>query len=138
MATRTLRHAAVLAAVVVAIFPAVASAQAPDRSYYGPYSVYGPGLTYVQRSAVSPLSTTLLRAQTTVSVPDRGTALVAGSSSFREGRNEFSTPVLGKVPLAGRPLRSTGYGYSLQGSRVTVSVRIIDLAAEDARILQGR
>src|SRR5262245_54551688 len=74
--TCTVRRWIVLAtgALLLAVqAPAGASAQAPDRSYYGPYSVYGPGLTYVQRPAVSPISSTFLRAQTSVSVPDGGT-----------------------------------------------------------------
>lgn len=131
-----LSHSRWIALLVVALAPAFASAQ--DRPYYGPYSVYGPGLTYIQRPTVSPFSTTTIGVQTSVLVPDGGTALVAGYSTYREGRNEFGTPVLGKIPIAGRPFRNVGYGYAIQSSTVTVRVRVIDLREEEARLLQQR
>jgi hypothetical protein len=134
---------AVLAVALVTLGPAVAGAQTADRPYYGPYSVYGPGLSYTQRPgytgplASRPFATTTLGIQTSVSVPDGGTALLGGFRSFREGRNEFGTPVLGKVPYLGPPFRGTGYGYAIQSSTATIRARVIDLAEMDARILQS-
>lgn len=64
---------AMIALLTAAVLSGAAHAQAPDRPYYGPYSVYGPGLTYRQPDFYyGPLGTTFLRAQTTVTVPDGG------------------------------------------------------------------
>jgi type II secretory pathway component GspD/PulD (secretin) len=70
---------------------------------------------------------------TSVLVPDGGTALLGSYATRAEGRNEFGAPILGRVPVAGRPFRNTGYGYSTQTSQVSVRVRIIDLAEEELR-----
>ena len=134
---------------------ATASAQSADRSsgYYGPYSVYGPGLTYKQPSAYyGPYSvygpgltyrqaptfatrpeSTFLRVQTSVSVPDGGEALVAGYSLRSEGRNEFGVPGLGKVPYLDRGFRNVGAGTSIRRTTVSVRARIIILSEEEER-----
>src|SRR5690349_5367191 len=49
--------------------------------YYGPYSVYGRGLTVKGQSFTAVPTFTSLRAQTSVSVPDGGEALVAGNGT---------------------------------------------------------
>ena len=68
--------------------------------YYGPYSVYGPGLSYRQPSFYyGPLRVTTVGVQTSVSVPDRGSALVGGYSTLREGRSEFGTIRYRRQPL---------------------------------------
>jgi hypothetical protein len=131
-----------------------AHAQSPSRGssgYYGPYSVYGPGLTYkqpsgyygpyatrgpgltVRQSAVSVPTFTTLSATTSVVVPDGGEALVAGYSSVREGRNEFGVPVLGKVPYLDRGYRNVGAGHDVRRTTLSVRVRIINLAEEEER-----
>ena len=102
--------------------------------YYGPYSVYGPGLTYRQPSFYyGPLRLSSFAVQTSVSVPDGGSALVGGYSSFREGRNEFGSPVLGKTPIGSRLGGNRGYGRTVTSQRISVGVRIISLAEEEAR-----
>jgi Bacterial type II and III secretion system protein len=112
--------------------PPASSLPSQDRDL-GPYSVYGPGLTYRQPDFyVGPL-TTSFRVRTSVSVPDRGTALVAGYSSAQEGRSEFGTPVLGKVPLTDRAFRNVGYGRSVSRQTISAGVRIIDLREEELR-----
>lgn len=132
-----------LPGLVMLMLPATVAAQLPERPYYGPYSVYGPGLTHTPRAdylgplAVRPFATTTIGIQTSVRVPEDSTVVVGGLNSFREGRNEFGTPVLGKVPIVGRPFRNVGYGYAIQRSTVTARARVIDLAEMDARILQG-
>ena len=102
--------------------------------YYGPYSVYGPGLTYRQAPSftVRP-EVTSLRLQSSVVVPDGGEALVAGHSSRSEGRNELGVPVLGKVPYLDRGFRNVGAGTSIRRTTVSVRVRIISLAEEEER-----
>jgi len=102
-------------------------------SYYGPYSVYGPGLTYRQPYAASRPAATSLSVQTSVSVPDGGEALVGGYSSASEGRNEFGAPGLGKTPYLGRGFRNVGSGRSVGRTTASVRVRIINLAEEEER-----
>ena len=50
----------VLPGLLVLLLPAFASAQLPERPYYGPYSVYGPGLTYAPRSDYTALAAVVL------------------------------------------------------------------------------
>jgi hypothetical protein len=71
--------------------------------------------------------------QTSVTVPDGGTASVASDSRLSEGRREFGPPVLGGLPYAGRGYRNIGYGRSLMSRRVNVSARVIDLREEEYR-----
>lgn len=101
--------------------------------YYGPYSAYGPGLTYRAPASFSRPTFTSVRAQTSVVVPDRGEALVAGTSSLSEGRNEFGVPGLGKTPYAGRAFNNVGSGRSVSRTTVSVRVRVISLAEEEER-----
>jgi type II secretory pathway component GspD/PulD (secretin) len=76
---------------------------------------------------------TIVAVQTTVSVPDGGTAYLGGYSRYSESRTEYGTPVLGKIPYVGRGFRNVGYGRSVSSVSVTASVRIIDLADEEYR-----
>jgi Flp pilus assembly secretin CpaC len=111
--------------IAAALAPA-AWAQGPGRP--GPYSVY-----YLrQRYANVPVFTSVAVA-TTVTVPDGGTASLGGYSRLSEGRSQFGPPGLGRVPVLGRGLRNTGYGRSAVSTRVTASVRIIDLREEEYR-----
>jgi Flp pilus assembly secretin CpaC len=121
------------------LFPALARAQTsiPVRrtltNDYGPYSVYGRGLTYRQPSFYSGPSSTSVRAQTSVLVPDGGEALVGGLSSVSEGRNEAGTPVLSKAPYLSRGFKNVGYGRRIQNTSVSVRVRVIRMADEEER-----
>jgi type II secretory pathway component GspD/PulD (secretin) len=81
---------------------------------------------------VAPVFTSI-RVQTTVTVPDGGDATLGGYSSLSEGRTEFGTPGLGRVPYVGRGFRNVGYGRSAVSGRVGVSVRIISLEEEEYR-----
>jgi hypothetical protein len=144
-----------LAALVAAAVAAPASAQSGDRrssgyygpysvygpgltykapsGYYGPYSVYGPGLTYRQASFSTRPTFTSVNVGTSVVVPDGGEALVAGYSTRSEGRNEYGVPGLGKVPYAGRAFNNVGSGRSVGRTTVSVKVRVISLAEEEER-----
>jgi hypothetical protein len=104
-----------------------------SSGYYGPYSVYGPGLTYRAPSFTTVPTFTSVRARTSVVVPDGGEALVAGYSSVSEGRNEFGVPVLGKVPYLDRGFRNVGAGRDVRRTTLSVKVRIINLAEEEER-----
>ncbi len=72
---------------------------------------------------------------TTVNVPDGGTAVVGGFTQSSEARNEFGTPGLGKVPYLGRLFRNTASGRQTSSARLSVSVRIISLEEEEQKLL---
>jgi general secretion pathway protein D len=76
---------------------------------------------------------TTIGVQTTVTVPDGGTVTVGGYSQLSEGRNEFGTPGLGRVPFSGRGFRNVSSGRTAVSGRVTARVRIIDLREEEYR-----
>ena len=63
----------------------------------------------------------------------RGQVLLGGYSRVSEGRNEFGTPGLGKVPYLGRGLGNVGYGREVKTGQVIVGVRIINLYEEEER-----
>jgi Flp pilus assembly secretin CpaC len=71
--------------------------------------------------------------QTTVAVPDGGSVNLGGYSQLSEGRNEFGTPGLGKLPYVGRGFRNVGSGRQATSTRVNVRARIIDLREEEYR-----
>jgi type II secretory pathway component GspD/PulD (secretin) len=76
---------------------------------------------------------TSIRVATTVSVPDGGTVTLGGYSRLAEARTEAGAPVLGKLPYVGRGFRNVGYGRAVGSTRVTASVRVIDLREEEYR-----
>jgi type II secretory pathway component GspD/PulD (secretin) len=121
------RMAAVVGALVAVMAPA-AHAQAPVQPGLGRYSVTLPNRTIITLPLVIGASVS-----TTVSAPDGGTVTVGGYGRLSEGRTEFGPPGLGKLPGVGRGLRNVGYGRSLVGTRVSASVRIIDLHEEEER-----
>jgi general secretion pathway protein D len=86
------------------------------------------GAVVVQQPTVSVFSV-----QSSVLVPDGGTALLGSWATRGEGRTEAGVPLLGRLPVAGRPFRNTGYGYATQAGQISVRVRIIDLAEEELR-----
>jgi Flp pilus assembly secretin CpaC len=117
-----------VAGVLVALALAQeARAQMPVRPPSGPLAIY------YQRQALLAPRLMSIGVQTSVMVPDRGTALLGGYSRVSEGRNEYGVPGVGKVPYLGRGFRNVGYGRSIATGRVSVSVRIIDLREEEYR-----
>jgi hypothetical protein len=72
---------------------------------------------------------------TTVSVPDRGSALLGGIKRSQTGRNDAGTPMLGKLPFAGRPFKNSAIGANRMGMNVHVNATIIDLSEMDEYIL---
>jgi hypothetical protein len=100
----------------------------PNRGSLIPWS-YSPYANGIRTSTAvtfrSPL--TSISTQTTVSAPDRGTVLVGGYNTMRDGRNEFGAPGFG------RPLRNVGYGRTISGSTISVRARVIILAEEEER-----
>lgn len=69
---------------------------------------------------------------TTVSVPDGGSALLGGISRASSGRNEFGVPL---API--RPFRNTAIGRDVGASSVRVTATIHDFEAMDEYLLSG-
>ncbi len=67
------------------------------------------------------------RANTTVSVPDRGSVYTGGINRAADGRSEFGTPLL--------PLRNRSIGSERSASSVWTSVYIHDFEAMDEALL---
>jgi len=127
----------ILAALLLAgcVTPPVL-AQSSDRgsgNVYGPYSVYGPGLTSRPPSSFSVPTFTSVRVQSSVVVPDGGEALLGGYSSLSEGRREAGVPLLGKTPYLNRGFSNVGSGRSISRTTVSVRARVIILAEEEER-----
>jgi general secretion pathway protein D len=106
----------------------VAATLAPPVGAQQPYILYTPSPVSQQR----PLRTSI-SINSTLSVPDGGTASRGSYSTSSMGRNEQGVPVLGKVPYLGRGFRNISYGRSVNSSRVSVRVRVIDLYEEEYR-----
>jgi Flp pilus assembly secretin CpaC len=134
---RVIAFAAVLA-VTAALTPCV-QAQAANRPYLGPYSVYNSNLTALkpafanQPAFVNQPTFTTLGVQTTVTVPDGGSVLMGSYSRVSEGRNEFGAPILGKIPYVDRGFRNVGYGKDVVNAKIIASVRITSLEEEEFR-----
>jgi type II secretory pathway component GspD/PulD (secretin) len=79
-----------------------------------------------------------IKVNSTVTVPDGGTVMIASSTTTVQTRTESGTPILSKVPYLKRGFTNVSYGQSMKRSSVSVSVRIIDLKAEDERMLKGK
>ena len=71
---------------------------------------------------------------TTVSVPDGGTVLLGGIKRLSEGRNEFGTPMLDKIPYISRLFRNVAIGRETQSLMMMVTPRIIIQEEEEERI----
>jgi hypothetical protein len=71
--------------------------------------------------------------QTTVSVPDGGTALLGGIRRASEGSVTRGVPILDKVPGVSRLFKNRGIGRDVGLSQMTVTPRIIILEEEELR-----
>ncbi len=88
--------------VALALAPEV-RAQGPARPLSGPLAVY------YYRQALAVPTYTNIGVQTSVAVPDGGTAALGGYGRVSEGRTDYGVPGLGGVPYLGRGFRNTGY-----------------------------
>jgi general secretion pathway protein D len=86
--------------------------------------------TTVQQPTLAVFSVT-----TTVSVPDGGTVLLGGIKRLSEGRNEFGTPILNKIPYINRLFRNVGIGRETQSLMMMVTPRIIIQEEEEQNLL---
>jgi len=89
------------------------------------------GETFAQQqsTAVQLPTFSMFTTSTTVSVPDRGSVFLGGIKRAATGRNEFGTPILGKLPYAGRPFRNVGIGSERSASQMHVTAYIHDFEA---------
>ena len=71
---------------------------------------------------------------TTVSVPDGGTVLLGGIKRLSEGRNEFGTPMLNKLPYINRLFKNVGIGRETQSLMMMVTPRIIIQEEEEEKL----
>jgi general secretion pathway protein D len=71
---------------------------------------------------------------TTVSVPDGGTVLLGGIKRLSEGRNEFGTPLLNKLPYINRLFKNVGIGRETQSLMMMVTPRIIIQEEEEEKM----
>ena len=74
-------------------------------------------------------------ATTTVLVPDRGEVLLGGINRASDSRSQFGVPILGKVPVLGRPFNNVGIGQSRGASTMSVKAYIHDFEAMDEALL---
>jgi general secretion pathway protein D len=79
----------------------------------------------------------VISVSTTVSVPDGGTVLLGGIKRLSEGRNEFGTPMLNKIPYLSRLFKNVGIGRETQSLMMMVTPRIIIQEEEEERITGG-
>ncbi len=71
---------------------------------------------------------------TTVSVPDGGTAYMGGINRYAAGSTSGGVPMLGKLPFAGRPFGNRAIGSNMSASNVTATARIIIPEEEEAKL----
>lgn len=71
-----------------------------------------------------------------VLVPDRGAAYLGGNTSVRSGASNLGLPILGQLPLVGRPFRNRAFGRDVTGRHSWVTAQIIDHRQWDAAVLQ--
>jgi hypothetical protein len=68
-------------------------------------------------------------------VPDGGVRVLGGSSYVVEARNEYGVPILGGIPYLSRGFRNVGTSRISGGIQISVSVRIINMEEEEAKLL---
>ena len=85
-----------------------------------------------QNAAVQLPTFSFFSTNTTVSVPDRGSALLGGIGRSSEGRNEFGVPGLGQL---GRPFKNSAIGSQKGAMSTRVTVQIHDFEEMDEAIL---
>jgi general secretion pathway protein D len=72
---------------------------------------------------------------TTVSVPDGGTILLGGIKRLAEGRNEFGTPLLNKIPYINRLFKNVSIGRQSESLMMMVTPRIIIQEEEEENLV---
>ncbi len=93
------------------------------------------GNAFAQQGQAVQLPTfSMFTVNSTVSVPDQGSAYLGGIKRASEGRNEFGVPMLGKLPYAGRLFKNVGIGRDVSAGNMHVTARIIIPEEEEAKL----
>ena len=72
---------------------------------------------------------------TTVSVPDRGSALLGGVNRASEGRSDLGVPCLSGLPFLGRGFHSAGIGRQVGAGAMRLSVQVHDFEGMERSLL---
>jgi len=72
---------------------------------------------------------------TTVSVPDRGSALLGGVNRASEGRSDFGVPCLSGLPFLGRGFHSAAVGRQVGAGTMRISAQVHDFEAMERSLL---
>jgi hypothetical protein len=72
---------------------------------------------------------------TTVKVPDRGQVHMGGINRARLNRRQIGTPLIGRLPVIGRPFNNVGIGRELSSSHISATAYIHDFEAMDQALL---
>lgn len=89
------------------------------------------GVTIQQPSVAS------FTVMTTVTVPDGGTIVLGGVKRLREGRQEYGTPILNKIPFVNRLFMNVGVGRQQESILMMVTPRIL-IQEEEERYMLGQ
>ncbi len=124
--------AAVLAVAALASAAQAQTSRRPFVRYSTPASVLAARQIVVGRvrPTASPLAVSV---QSSVTVPDGGTASLGGYSRMAETRSEYGAPALGRLPYTSRGFRNVGSGRSVRSGRVSIRARVISLREEEER-----
>jgi len=116
-----------MAVSLLAVAAAAPAVRAQNQVYISPSAVY-------ISSPRAQTGITAIRIQTTVAVPDGGSASLGGFSSMSESRREAGAPIAGKVPYADRALRNgTSARVNVGGRSISAVIRGINLHDEEYR-----
>jgi Flp pilus assembly secretin CpaC len=113
-----------LTSAIVPLFPVTAFITPVFEG--GSQGVPIPFTQFFQQPSFSDISV-----QTTVSVPDGGTAVLGGLKTLSEGRNESGPPVLSNLPYINRLFRNQGIGRETRHIMIMVTPRIIIQSEEE-------
>ncbi len=76
-----------------------------------------------------------IQISTTVSVPDGGTVVMGGIKRLSEGRKEYGTPLLNKIPFVNRLFMNSSIGRQSESIMMMVTPRILIQEEEEAYML---
>lgn len=72
---------------------------------------------------------------TTINIPDRGQALLGSVKRSSTGTVSRGVPILGNLPVIGRPFKNRATGRSQSASTLSATVQIYDLREMDEALL---
>lgn len=76
------------------------------------------------------------RGVTTINIPDRGEALLGSIKRYSSGSVSRGVPLLGNLPVIGRPFKNRAAGQSRSAATLSARVQIYDLHEMDRALLE--